>query len=111
MHSLTPADFADRRLKSPRTTLVLFYATWCPFCRRFDPIFDAAEGKVGCEFARADISDEDNPLWDLFRIHHVPTVIAFDRGKEFARKDSPGGIGLFREDLEELCAELAKMKA
>lgn len=53
----------------------MFTADWCGFCHRFLPHFKRVQGAW-----LVDISDEDDPLWDLLRIQVVPTVVLFEDG-------------------------------
>lgn len=58
----------------------MFTTDWCGYCRRF-----------ALHFARVpsghlvDISDDDDPIWDDFRIRVVPTVLVFENGQVVAR--------------------------
>lgn len=52
---------------------VMFAADWCGYSRRFRQAFDEVPGGV-----IVDISDESDPLWDIYDIRLVPTVILFD---------------------------------
>lgn len=59
---------------------VLFTADWCGYCRRFYPHYkQLREGWV------VDLSDEDDPLWDLLDLRVVPTVIVFEDGRPVQR--------------------------
>jgi len=51
-------------LRAVRRVFVLFYASWCPFCIRFLPLFEEYSRKFSDEFLRARIDDEMNPLWE-----------------------------------------------
>ncbi|MBS3069266.1 thioredoxin family protein [Candidatus Micrarchaeota archaeon] len=91
------------REKSEKGSLVaLFYASWCPYCRAFLPIFDAHDGKTKVPLLKVQIDEEENPMWDEFSINAVPTLIFFRDGKVFARADAKPGIGLKENDLNEL---------
>ena len=92
--SLSTADFDGRKLRKPGITPVLFIAAWCPFCRNFSPIFESKLNEVGIEGAYVDLSDDDNPLWDIFGIEIVPTVIVFKDGEIVLREDGIAGRGL-----------------
>jgi thioredoxin-like negative regulator of GroEL len=59
---------------------VLFSADWCGYCRRFRQLFDDVPGGIV-----VDISDEDDPLWDIYKIRLVPTVVLFDEGEPTKR--------------------------
>jgi thioredoxin 1 len=88
-------------------TMVLFRADWCPFCRRFKPIFDSYERKTTIKLAEAVINEDEDPLWDRYNIKVVPTLVAFRNGKPVARRDGKAGIGLEREDMDSLLKEIS----
>jgi thioredoxin len=106
MEELTEAEFDGPRLRRPGTVVVCFWATWCGFCHRFLPKFNARDGKGPVPLARADISDEENPLWERFQIEVVPALIAFRDGAIAWRIDSPLGVGLDDEALTTMDARL-----
>ena len=88
----------------------MFYADWCPFCKRFKPIFESANDNEsairGYTFYESKIDDDDNPLWDRFVISAVPTLLAFDNGKIISRRDAKTGVGLSQSDLDSMLNEI-----
>jgi len=91
---LEASDFDGKRLKKSGTWVVLFAADWCPFCRRFSPIFNSSLAEKKMPSVLADLSDYENPLWETFDIQVVPTVIVFSDGEITYRKDAALGQGL-----------------
>jgi len=92
-------DFADA-LRLDEKVCVLFYASWCPFCRSFLPIFDKeAQMNVRGKFLRVRMDDEANPIWGKYDIEVVPTVILFKAEKIWRRLDGVLGAGLREEQL------------
>jgi thioredoxin 1 len=91
---LSPSDFKGNHLNKSGGLAVLFAAEWCPFCRRFSPIFDSALAKEGMPTALVDLSDLGNPLWETFDIQVVPTVMVFKDGELIHRMDGVLGQGL-----------------
>jgi thiol-disulfide isomerase/thioredoxin len=88
-------------LEKTENVLVLFYATWCPYCLRFVPVFDEKTR----EFNKGNVihvlvDDYDNPLWEDYDIGAVPTVIFFEKGKVSKRLDGKFGRGLNENQLE-----------
>jgi thioredoxin 1 len=83
-------------------SIILFYADWCPFCRKFKPIFDTYAAKNQVRMASAKINEEENPLWDRFGIEVIPTIISFNEGKITGRVDGKAGRGLEEDDLKRL---------
>jgi thioredoxin 1 len=103
---LVPSDFTGKRLNKTGTLAVLFAAEWCPFCRRFSPIFDSALAKNGMTGALADLNDEENPLWETFDVQVVPTVMIFKDGELVYRKDGTLGQGLPDRAMDEVVSRL-----
>ena len=106
MEHTTPEEFDSKVLKNSQKTLVLFYASWCPYCANFKPTFEAA--KLDDTRKMAALVDEDeNPLWERFDIQAVPAMIAFEKGEIVARKDAKKHIGLTKADMESIIKELS----
>jgi len=88
-----------------KKAVVLFHATWCPFCTSFVPSFvKATSAAPGYEVIEAVIDEDENPLWDKLSIAIVPTVIFFEDGKPVRRLDGKAGVGLKASDLERALA-------
>ncbi len=101
MDVLTPKTLGSF-VSGKEPTLVLFHADWCPFCRKFKPVFYSYVGKTKAKMAEAKLNEEENPLWDQFHIEVIPTVMLFMGGKVIARKDGRAGIGLDESDLKQI---------
>lgn len=87
-----------------KEVLVLFYAPWCGFSRRFLPAFE--EYSKTCSKKCAIVNKEESPrLCNEYSIKYYPTVIWFKEGKVSKRLDSKPGIGLNKEQLETFTAE------
>ncbi len=107
MESLTPGSI-DGFIGSKEPSMVMFRADWCPFCRKFKPLFESYAGKTKARMAEAVVNDDDNPLWDRFNVQVVPTLVAFKNGKEVARKDGVAGVGLSEDDLKAMLGKLVQ---
>ena len=91
----------DKELGRNEKLLVLFYASWCPYCTRFVPIFEKKIGNsknIG-RVIHFLLDDYDNPLWDDYKIEAVPTIIYFVKGKISRRLDGRFGVGLNETQL------------
>lgn len=99
MEHVTPEEFDSKILRDGRKTVVLFYASWCPYCANFKPSFEAANMKSARKVG-ALVDEDENPLWDRFNIQAVPTMIVFEDGKVTSRRDARKGVGLTKSDLE-----------
>jgi len=102
MNEVTNKHDLEIQLKKDKRVLTLFYASWCPFCRRFLPAFDKNYSKYCLNSVlRVKVDADDNPLWDEYSIGAVPTVILFEEGIVCRRLDGRYGYGLSEEQLEE----------
>lgn len=106
MEHVTPEEFDSKVLNNNKKTLVLFYASWCPYCANFKPTFEAADTN-NTEKVAALIDEDENPLWDRFNIQSVPTMIVFEKGKMVTRRDAKKHVGLTKSDMDSIIKELA----
>lgn len=85
----------------------MFYADWCPFCRKFKPVFESYtdSSRHANKFYESKVND-DNPLWDRFSINAVPTLIAFDKGRIISRRDAKKCLGLDKMDIDSILKEI-----
>jgi thioredoxin 1 len=89
----------EDEINSKESVLVLFYATWCPFCQSFLPIFEEYT-KGGKQECMKVIMDDREDLCDKYSIEYYPTVILFKKGKISKRLNSEPGIGLNKKKLD-----------
>ena len=101
--------FDGPRLLRPGVVVVAFLADWCPHCDRFLPEVERLAGE-GLTVLRADVSDEESPLWDRFRVEIVPTLLVFRHGSEIFRADGTPGVGLRRAEVDGV-ANVARVAA
>ncbi len=106
MEHVKPEEFDSKVLGNNKKTVVLFYATWCPYCANFKPTFEAAKIETADKMGSI-IDADENPLWDRFNIQAVPTMIVFQNGKIVSRRDAKKHIGLTKSDMDSIVRELA----
>lgn len=53
----------------------------------------------GWEPMEVALEDDDDPLWNLYGVDIVPTVVFFDDGAVVRRLDGRAGVGLREADL------------
>lgn len=106
MQNIDHEEFVQTVMESDDKYLVLFYADWCPFCAKFKPIFESYDGKLSYKIAGAKVNEDENPLWDMFKIESIPTMIAFNNGEIVTRRNAKRGVGLLKEDMDSIVKEL-----
>lgn len=99
--------FHAQVLESHEPTVALFWATWCPFCRRYKPEFDKLAAARSWRFASVYLDDESNPLWDDYEVEVVPTLALFRDGKLVDRQDGILGYGLDRKATDAFVSRVA----
>ena len=86
-------------LKSNNKVIALFYASWCPFCSRFLPVFKKqAQGKESNFLL---VQDDKETICDKYSIGIFPTVLFFENGVLVKRLDGAAGAGLQEKQLVE----------
>jgi thiol-disulfide isomerase/thioredoxin len=102
MNTFTHMHELEDKVKQSKRALVLFCASWCPFCQNFFSTFDRLPSKHGFDNTlRVYIDDYDNPLWEDYSIEAVPTVVLFDKGRVARRLDARLGSGLTEKKFNE----------
>ncbi|HEX3046647.1 MAG TPA: thioredoxin family protein [Bacillota bacterium] len=104
----SPQDF-EQLLKTNLPTMALFYSSWCPFCRRFLPVFEKTAGENRQKFTFCMIIDQD-ALEDRFQVEIVPTVLYFEDGTVTKRLDGIAGIGIYENQLADFINTCSKLK-
>jgi thioredoxin 1 len=107
MNTFNNKDEFERQLKESKRVLILFCASWCPFCERFFPVFDRLVAKNDFDkVLRVYIDDYENQLWEDYSIDAVPSVMLFELGKLTRRLDARLGFGLSEKTFIEWLKKL-----
>jgi thioredoxin 1 len=83
---VTDDTFEQDVLRSGRTVVVAFWATWCGPCRMFAPILDAVAGEHRDVLTVARVDVDANPATAAaYRVMAVPTTVVFADGRPVTR--------------------------
>ena len=86
-------------LKTKDRVIALFYASWCPFCVEFLPLFKKYAKKKGHHFVI--VQDDQESIADQYSVKVYPTVIFFEDGVVSKRLDGVLRVGLDEKQLVE----------
>lgn len=80
--TITKNNFEDEVLKSDRTVLLDFWASWCGPCRMLAPVISEIAEKYAGTVKVGKVNVDDEPeLADAFRVSSIPTVVVMKNGK------------------------------
>jgi len=92
----------NKILKNKDKVIALVYASWCPFCRNFLPIFEKYVLDEEFDFVR--VQDDQEIIGDKYFVDIFPTVLYFEQGKIIKRLDGESGVGLSEKQLADFVA-------
>ena len=73
-------------IKGEKPVFVMFYADWCPHCRKMMPIVGKLEKKEGLTVLRYDIDDTSKKsLIDYYQVKAVPLMMIYKSGEQLWR--------------------------
>ena len=74
-----------------KPVLVDFWAPWCTYCRRIDPVYDRLADQYGEELVVAKVNiDEEPALAQAERIEVIPTLVLYRSGEALGDIVAPG---------------------
>lgn len=88
--------FQELLKKKPRL-VVLIYASWCPFCKKFVPVFKQHADRKPQHFLM--LQDDQEIAATKYSVNIYPSVLFFENGTLAGRLDGLPGSGLQEEQL------------
>jgi thioredoxin 1 len=80
--TVTDASFDQDVLKSDKTVVVDFWATWCGPCKMVAPVLDEIAGENADKITVAKLDIDQNPsIARDYQVMSIPTMIVFQGGK------------------------------
>jgi thiol-disulfide isomerase/thioredoxin len=91
----------EEALKNNGKVFVLFYASWCPFSKKFLPVYEryAKNSRLPCIRV---VADDKFDLCIKYEIEVFPTVLLFENGAVAERLDGEPGAGLEERQLRKM---------
>jgi thiol-disulfide isomerase/thioredoxin len=90
------------------TSVIKFYADWCPDCRRIDPFMPEVEEKYKDKITMYEVNrDELMDLSQKLDVFGIPSFIAYKDGKELIRFVSK--LGKTHEEIEHFLDRTVQM--
>lgn len=84
--TVTTDNFEKEVLKSEKTVLLDFWASWCGPCKMLSPIVDEVAEELGEAVKVGKVNVDDQPeLAQQFQVMSIPTLIAFKNGEAVNR--------------------------
>ena len=80
--TLTMSNFENEVLKSDKTVLVDFWASWCGPCRMIAPVLTEIAEDYGDSVKVGKVNVDEQPeLAGSFGIESIPTIMVFKNGE------------------------------
>jgi thioredoxin-like negative regulator of GroEL len=108
MNTKNKCDLVDHQqdlekiLTAKGRVIALWYASWCPFCTKFLPIFEKhAEGERRNFLL---VRDDQESMGGQYAVEVFPTVLLFENGAVSKRQDGVPRVGLTEKQLVDFIA-------
>jgi thioredoxin 1 len=84
---ITDKNFKNEVLESKKPVLVMFWGSWCPVCKRAEPILKEISEEVKSNIKIRKINVDRNPRTSIkYEIMGTPNFCIFNNGKLIRRE-------------------------
>jgi len=105
MNTKDKCDLVDHQQELEKTVttkgrvIALWYASWCPFCRKILPAFQelAQDGRRNFLL----VADDEELIAEKYVIDVFPTLLFFNKGAVALRLDGKPGVGLNEKQIKD----------
>jgi len=87
----------QKTLRKKTRLIVLIYASWCPFCRTFIPVFQNYAERNPQFFLM--LQDDEEKMAMKYAVNIYPSILYFENGTITKRLDGVPGKGLQEEQF------------
>lgn len=97
MLSLLAVIMHGWEIAQSNSTVILFYAPWCGYCKEIIPIWDELEGELDNVDMKKVNGDEQTELTKKYGVTKYPTIIKItgQKNKEFQKERTKKNISKF----------------
>jgi len=100
---ITDKDFKDKVLESSKTVLVMFWGSWCPVCKRSQPMIEELSIEKGKDIEVFTLNIDRNPhMATHYDVMGTPNFCIFKNGKLVLRRFGAQSKKQILEMLENL---------
>ena len=91
-------------LREKERLIVLVYASWCPFCKKFLPVFKQYAASNPNLYLM--LQDDDEKMAIPYAVNIYPSILFFNNGVITQRLDGVPGNGLQAEQFKQFIDQL-----